>query len=360
MRGKVPERIHESHMGIEKSKRRARDIMFCPRMNEQIEAVVSKCKTCQEYQMSNPKEPMVQGTIPSRPWEMVATDLFQWEQSNYLVVADYYFRYIEVVKLENTTSRAVVNHMKSIFARHGIPSVVRSDNGPQYTATEYKQFAQKWNFEHQTSSPYYPKSNGLAEKAVQIVNRLLSKAKQDGKDPYLSLLKYRNTPIGNVASPAQILMSRRLRSHLPTTQNQLQPKVVDPERMKEKFEEKQTKQKRYYDRGSTELPAVQEGEAGRVQVQNKWKPAVIKEKLETPRSYIIQTPNGQRFRRNRNHIRKQKYGVQISTPWEPIEDFQSDGAREVREEQVSEPSTGQYYKTRSGRLSKPLERYQAC
>jgi hypothetical protein len=283
---------------------------------------------------------------------MVATDLFQWEQNNYLVVADYYSRYIEVVKLENTTSRAVVNHMKSIFAQHGIPSVVRRDNGPQYTATEYKQFAQKWNFEHQTSSPYYPKSNGLAEKAVQIGKRLLSKAKQDGKDPYLSLLECRNTPTGNVASPAQILMSRRLRSHLPTTQNQLQPKLVDPERMKEKFEEKKTKQKRYYDRGSTELPAVQ--------VQNKWKPAVIKEKLETPRSYIVQTPNGQRFRRNRNHIRKQKYGVEISRPWGPIEDFQSDGAREVREEQVSEPSTGQYYKTRSGRLSKPPERYQAC
>jgi transposase InsO family protein len=183
---------------------------------------------------------MVQGTIPSRPWEMVATDLFQWEQNNYLVVADYYSRYSEVVKLENITSRAVVNHVKPIFARHGIPSVVRSDNGPQYTATEYKQLAQKWNFEPQTSSPYYPKSNGLAEKAVQIVKRLLSNAKQDGKDPYLSLLEFRNTPIGNVASPAQILMSRRLRSHLPTTRNQLQPKVVDPERMKEKFEEKQT------------------------------------------------------------------------------------------------------------------------
>ncbi|CAB3995505.1 Transposon Ty3-I Gag-Pol poly [Paramuricea clavata] len=83
---------------------------------------------------------------------MVVTDLFQWEQNNYLVVADYYSRYIEVVKLETTTSRTVVNHMKSVFTRHGIPSVVRSDNGPQYTATEYKQFAQKWNFEHQTSN----------------------------------------------------------------------------------------------------------------------------------------------------------------------------------------------------------------
>ncbi len=188
LRVKMLEKIHQSHFGMEKCKRRARDIMFWPRMNEQIETVVSKCDTCQALQMSNPKEPMVQAPIPSRPWEIVATDLFQWEQNNYMVVVDYYSRYIEIARLENTTSKTVVNHTKSIFARHGIPEVVISVNGPQYTAMEYKQFAQEWKFEHQTSSPYYPKSNGLAEKAVQIVKRLLSKSKQDGKDPYLSLL----------------------------------------------------------------------------------------------------------------------------------------------------------------------------
>jgi hypothetical protein len=74
----------------------------------------------------------------------------------------------------------------------------------------------------------------------------------------------------------------------------------------------------------------------------------------------VETSSDQRETgRNRNHIRKKKYGVQKSRPWEPIEDFQSSGAREVREEQVSKPSTGQYYKTRNGRLSKPPERYQA-
>ena len=73
---------------------------------------------------------------------------------------------------------------------------------------------QDWNFEHQTSNPYYPRSNGLAEKAVQLVKRLLSKAKQDGKDPYISLLEYRDTAIDNVALSTQNLMSRRLRSHL--------------------------------------------------------------------------------------------------------------------------------------------------
>ncbi len=81
---------------------------------------------------------------------------------------------------------------------------------------------------------------------MQIVKRLLSKSKQDGKDPYLSLLEYRNTPIGNVASPAQVLMSRRLRSQLPNTKSQLKPQVVDSEKMKKKLEEKQVKQKQCY------------------------------------------------------------------------------------------------------------------
>lgn len=320
MRNEMLTRIHENHMDMERCKRRARDIIFWPRMNEQIDAVVSKCKTCQEHQMSNQKEPMMQTPMPTRPWQMVATDLFQWEQKDYMVVVDYYSRYVEIAKMEETRSQTIVNHTKSIFARHGIPTTVRSDNGPQYTAKESKLFAQQWKFEHQTSSPYYPKANGLAEKAVAIVKRLLSLAKQDDKDPYLSLLECRNTPVDNVASPAQILMSRRLRSHLPITDSQLQPQVIDPERIQKKLEEKQAKQKRYYDRGSRQLPVVREGEKIRLQPQNKWKPAVVTKILETPRSsvYIVQTSTGQKLRRNRHHIRKRESVV--STTEEPIEE----------------------------------------
>jgi hypothetical protein len=277
-----------------------------------------------------------------------------------MVVVDYYSRYIEIARLENTTSKTVVNHTKSIFARHGIPEVVRSDNGPQYTAMEYKQFAQEWKFEHQTSSPYYPKSNGLAEKAVQIVKRLLSKSKQDGKDPYLSLLEYRNTPIGNVASPAQVLMSRRLRSHLPNTKSQLKPQVVDSEKMKKKLEEKQVKQKQCYDKGSKKLSTLEEEESVRVQVKSKWKPAVIKGKLQAPRSYIVQMSNGQSLRRNRQHIKKQStqtsngaVNLNMSNKMEPIEDDPVQVKRTDKEEQVQE----QQYRTRSGRISRPPDRY---
>ena len=137
----------------------------------------------------------------------MATDLFQWNRSDYVVVVDYYSRFFEVARLENTRSSTVITHMKSIFARHGIPREVRSDNGPQYASREFATFSQAWDFRHVTTSPHHAQANGLAEKTVQTVKRILQKCKETEKDPYLGLLQYRNTPIDDVGSPAQILMS---------------------------------------------------------------------------------------------------------------------------------------------------------
>jgi hypothetical protein len=75
----------------------------------------------------------------------------------------------------------------------------------------------KWGFQHKTLSPVYPQSNGLAERTVQTVKNLLQKVKASGEDRYLSLLSYRNTPVSDAGSPAQLLMNRRLRTDLPTT-----------------------------------------------------------------------------------------------------------------------------------------------
>ena len=73
-----------------------------------------------------------------------------------------------------------------------------------------------------------PEANGLVEKAVQTVKDPLTKAKKYGKDPYISLLEYRNTPVDGLGSPAQLLMNRRLRSVIPTTTAQLHPRIIDP------------------------------------------------------------------------------------------------------------------------------------
>ena len=114
--------------------------------------------------------------------------LFQWNKKDYLIVADYYCRYFEVCELRSTSSSAVINKTKSFFARHGIPEIVVSDNGPQFIAEEYKNFASSYGFYHDPSSPRYPQSNGFIERVIQTVKNTFAKAKLSKEDPYLALL----------------------------------------------------------------------------------------------------------------------------------------------------------------------------
>lgn len=228
--------------------------------------------------------------------------MFTWNNTNYLVTVDYYSRYFELDKLQSTTASAVIHKLKAAFARHGIPETVVSDNGPQYKCKEFETFAKTWEFTHITTSPHYPQSNGLAEKSVQIAKSLLKKASADHKDAYLSLLEFRNTPVDNFRSPAQLLMSRRLRSILPNTPKQLKPRVVSRKDAHSRRVHQQQHQKRYFDRSAKPMTQLHAGQNIRFQEQGHWKPAVVVQPADTDRSYHIRTPQGQEYRRNRRHL----------------------------------------------------------
>ena len=73
--------------------------------------------------------------------------------------------------------------LKSIFFRFGIPKVVISDNGPQFSSYQFMRFAEEWNFTHDPSSPKHAKSNGMAESAVKTVKGLFKKAHRNKEDP---------------------------------------------------------------------------------------------------------------------------------------------------------------------------------
>ena len=146
------------------------------------------------------------------------------------------------------------------FSRYGIPEVLRSDNGPQYASKEFEEFAKSYEFRHETSSPLYPQSNGLAERMVQTAKCLLSRS----GDPQLALLTYRATPLPwcNL-SPAQLLMGRSLRTNVPQVTTHLIPKWSYLEEFREKDKYFKEKQKRDYDRHyrTTEMPDIPENTA---------------------------------------------------------------------------------------------------
>lgn len=115
----------------------------------------------------SPTQPLISSSLPQYPWQKVASDLFHFKGKTYMLCVDYFSRYPEVIKLSNTTSKGVIAAFKYIFAHHGIPEILLSDNGPQYSSLDMKEFASTYGFKHITSSPHYPRSNGLAEWTVK-------------------------------------------------------------------------------------------------------------------------------------------------------------------------------------------------
>ncbi|MGH0170178.1 UNVERIFIED_CONTAM: hypothetical protein FKN15_058554 [Acipenser sinensis] len=327
MRQEMLKRIHLGHLGIEKCKLRAREVMFWTGMSGDIEDTVSRCDICLQHRNSQQKETLVPHEIPERPWQILGTDLFSWHGSDYLLIVDYYSRYFETAQLPDTKSQTIIAHTKSILGRHGIPEEIKSDNGPQFTSAEYKKFTKEWEFKHITVSPRNPQANGLAEKTVQTVKRLLDKARMDGSDPYLSILEYRNTPIGECGSPAQMLMNRRLRSKLPCSKKLLIPTMhKTPAEIKLQLEGSRQKQKFFFDKHGKDLPALNRGDSVRVQsyMDGKWNRAVVKDLAQTPRSYLVETPDGQVLRRNRRHLMMTREAAQGETAdsWNPESEWQ--------------------------------------
>ena len=172
MQNDILMRIHDGHQGIVKCRDRARSSVWWPRMSKQIEEFVRNCTTCAKDQ-KNCAEPLMTTPFPSRPWQRIATDLFELRKDDYLLVIDYFSRYAELAKLSTTTSPSVITHLKSMFARHGCPETLVSDNGPQYASEKFAKFSEQYGFEHITSSPRYPQSNGEIEKAVRTVKEKL-------------------------------------------------------------------------------------------------------------------------------------------------------------------------------------------
>ncbi|XP_037521850.1 uncharacterized protein K02A2.6-like [Rhipicephalus sanguineus] len=224
MRVEVLEKLHAGHLGTTRCRARARESVWWPSIGKHIEDFVDRCPTCQEHRKPG-TEPLLLTPLPAHPWETVGIDLFTLEGKEYVVVVDYYSRFIELEQLKRTTTKDIAQVLEPIFARFGVPTTLRTDNGPQFTSAEFKELVQRWGATHTTSSPYYAQSNGMAERAVQTAKQLLRKTSNINE----ALLAYRASPGVEGFSPGELLMGRRLNTTIPTTPRMLAPKWDDSE-----------------------------------------------------------------------------------------------------------------------------------
>ena len=374
MRTLMLQRTHASHQGPEACVRRARDVMFWPGMASEVRHLASQCATCNDYKTKQQKEPLLSPEIPTTPWAIVAQDLFTLAGKSYLITVDYFSDFWELDTLTDTSSETIVEHTKAHFARYGIPEKVITDNGPQFRAQAYEQFAAKWGFSHVTSSPYHSQGNGKAEATVKIAKGMLKKVNQDNLDMSLAILAWRNTPTeGGNYSPAQKLQSRRTRTQLPTASELLKPEL--PQGIKEEIKCRRQKAKQQYDRSAKELPALEEGQVVRIQPvkrQEQWRKGTVVKKVNN-RSYLVQAANGQIYRRNRKHLcqtkekpAEQNQAIEDSAEDEfaiPFTEHQQNLMQDNEQLEGSPPNQSpqselEHSRTRFGRVRNPPNRFK--
>ena len=212
MRPAMLEKIHRTYLGFVKCKQKAREALYWPGMSAQIEDKVKDCTMCHHYAPAQQKEPLIPSPVPDLPREIATSDIFAFEGEHYLLLVDYYSKFIEATKLKDLTSLETIEVLKEHFSRHGIPARLVIDCGSQYTSKEFEIFAKSYSFEHALVSPKYPKANEEAEAAVKTVTSLWRK----NRDKRKALLEYRACPLPGVdLSSSQLSVGRRLRTTLP-------------------------------------------------------------------------------------------------------------------------------------------------
>ena len=232
----------------------------------------------------------------------------------------------------------------------------------------FAKFAETWEFQHDTSSPGHSQSNGKAESAVKTAKKLMKRAELSKSEIYLSFLDHRNTPNDSGYSPAQCLMNRRTKTLLPVTSNLLKPEIsVNRHRS---LCVSQQRQKSYYDKHSKDLRSLEEGDVVRMKPFHgqQWKKATVCKRL-ADRSYRVETSDGGAYTRNRVHLRKTTEqptssagSTHLDQPISVVPTIESShGSNDAPTSQTSaseESAAQERYVTRSGRVVKPVERYE--
>lgn len=357
LRKEILLKLHEGHIGIDKTKHRAREIFYWPGMSQDIENFIKQCKICEKFCRRNCKETIIPYEIPSRPWERLGTDIFTYSNQSYLVIIDAYSNWLEVVPIKDKSTLEVISKFKLIFSTFGCPDTLISDNIP-FGSCLFKEFAKNWNFNIITRSANYPRSNGLAEKGVGIAKLLLKKSIEEGKSMCEALLQYRNTPLKTINySPSQLLMSRICKTKLPISAELLKPTLCTGVYNKQKI--RQVNNKNYFNKHTKDLKELSPGQNVVIfnPVKNYWEPGKIVKLDNKPRCYKVLDKLGNIVSRNRVDIK------------ESANDFSEDTFEDFTEQVVkqnspppcssvqSNPELPQNLpKTRSGRfIKKPLK-----
>ena len=313
LRKETLERLHDGHQGINATCRRARQTVYWPRCDSDIKDRVESCSSCNVHRSAQPKEPLWQDdSPPTRVFESVSVDYFHYGGRTYFIYVDRLSGWPYVTSCPRSASAAhLVTELRALFAATGVPVLLRSDGGPQFSSSLLRRFLTRWGVEHRMSSPHHHQSNGHAEAAVKKIKNIVRKATEHGEldsDEFArALLEMRNTPRSDGRSPAQVLFGHPMRTTLPAHHRAFAKEWQEAADVCDaRAAELRKKAKLNYDASATPLAPLAMG--AHVDVRDmrtgQWDRTAVVVGVGKRRDYLVKFPSGRIWWRNRRYLRR--------------------------------------------------------
>ncbi|GBM69241.1 Uncharacterized protein K02A2.6 [Araneus ventricosus] len=229
----ILDELHTRYLGMVKMKALARSFVCWKDIDKDIEDAVRNCVDCARHKTDPAKAKVHYWEYPSMPWERIHIDfagpIFE---HMFLLIVDSHSKWLEVYPMKITTTKKTIECLRDSFARFGLPRVLVSDNGSQFTSYEFQRFMQSNGIKHKTSAPFKPSSNGQAEPYVATLKQSLrAMQKYEGRiQQKLStfLLQYRKAPNATKThSPAMLFLKREIRTRIDLLLTELKSRVQD-------------------------------------------------------------------------------------------------------------------------------------
>ena len=213
LQAKILKTAHQGHQGMVRTKQLLRQFVWFPNIDQQVQEAIKHCKQCQiNTAQYHTIQPLNMSEMPSGPWEELSIDFYgPLSNGKYLLVlVDDYSRYPIVKVINSTAAKTVIPVLDEILAMFGIPVKIRSDNEPPFNSANFSDFAKQMGFRHHRVTPLWPRANGICERFMRNLGKILRNASASTNSFETELLaflrNYRATPHSSTQIPPNELL----------------------------------------------------------------------------------------------------------------------------------------------------------
>ena len=340
LRPRVLALAHEGHLGVTGTKQALRTKVWWPGLDRAAEKFCRSCHGCQLVARPDAPEPLRPSSLPDGPWQDVSTDLLGPLPSGHslLVVVDYFSRYYEVRTLTSTTTEKVIDHLEDIFATHGLPLTLKSDNGPQFISSVFQDYCAENGIVHCKVTARWPQANGEVERQNSSILKSLRISQAEGTDWRRELrrylVQYRNLEHPSTGrSPTELLFGRKTRDKLPDMARnpRLDQHLQD---VRDHDAEVKGRTKLYVDsRRHASYTDIAVGDPVLMQqdktnkLSTTFKATPHKVIAKSGNSVVVESPEGARYNRNTSHLRK--FVIPESEPQVPTQSLEPEASPKI-------------------------------